>query len=205
MSLLNPFGLLGLDYSASREEVRLAFKELALICHPDKGGDIEQMRVLYLCYRYVLEQVEYGDHGRTMEDEEREFRLFIDGQRDGLIPSIFEIMTDDSNRRFNEIFEVESGERSMMCYPSNYMEKMEREPDIFSVDLVEYKEPVSSVELGFNSLMRLKLDNLSDFSDYSGIGYDYILAHSMGCFVGDIKEERDVMLEYELQRRERGI
>ena len=52
MSLLNPFGLLGLDYSASREEVRLAFKELALICHPDKGGDMEQMRVLYLCYKY---------------------------------------------------------------------------------------------------------------------------------------------------------
>jgi len=71
MSLINPFELLGVDCKSSREEVRKSFKELALICHPDKGGDANQMKTLHLAYLYVISQIEFKEHGRTMEEEEQ--------------------------------------------------------------------------------------------------------------------------------------
>ena len=74
MSVINPFSLLGVNIKSKREEVKKVFKELALICHPDKGGNEEEMKILYNAYQYVIEQISFQEHGRTMEEEEECFK-----------------------------------------------------------------------------------------------------------------------------------
>ena len=203
MSLINPFELLGVNCKSSREEVRKSFKELSLVCHPDKGGDEEQMKMLMISYKYVLGQIEYQEHGRTMEEEEENFKKFLEGQSNEKIPGIFEIMSEETNKVFNLKWDEDKGEVIDMCYPSNYGEKMKNEPEKFSTEIIEYKEPKTIGELSFSSVLDFTVNPVKDFTDYSGgIGYDYVLAHCEEEL--DMKiEEKDVMTEYELLLKKR--
>jgi len=176
MSYVDPFKLLGVSYKDSREDVRTNFKNLALLCHPDKGGSKEEMEVLYGAYRYVLGQIEYGEHGRTMEEEEEMFKKFMEEQVKVPVPSMFEIMTDEANRRFNDAWEENEGERMGMCYENHYGDKMDAEPDIFTRQMIEYKEPKTVEELTFGRCLDLKVKNVKDFSGKNGA--DYVLAYS---------------------------
>lgn len=197
MSLVNPFELLGVNIKSTRDEVRKIFKELALLCHPDKGGEEKQMRILLSAYVYVLEQIEFKEHGRTMEEEEIKFKEFLESQKDGKLPSIFEIMTDEANKKFNQIWEENKKERIEMCYESHYGEKMKKEPENFSTHVIEYKEPRTIAEIGFSSVYDFTAHPVKDFSDYSGgVGFDYVLAHSKEELEEKI-DEKDVMSEYE--------
>ncbi len=80
MNCIDPYKLLGVTVKHNREDVRSAFKSLSLLCHPDKGGRREDMEVLYVGYRYILEQMEFAGHGRTMEDEAAKFKDFLESQ-----------------------------------------------------------------------------------------------------------------------------
>lgn len=203
MSLINPFLLLGVDIKSTRDEVRKKFKELSLICHPDKGGDKEQMSVLHLAYKYILDQIEFQEHGRTMEDEEEKFKKFLEDQKMESIPSLFEIMTD-FNSKFNTWWDQNANKEKIdMCYPSNYEEKIKNEPTKFSRELIEYKEPKTIAEIGFSSVLDFTVNPVKDFSDYqSGNGFDYVLAHSIEQIEENV-EMKDVMKEFEEMKRRR--
>jgi len=203
MSLVNPFSLLGVNIKSTREEVKKVFKELALICHPDKGGHEEEMKILYNAYKYVIEQISFQEHGRTMEEEEECFKKFLEEQEDGKIPSIFEIMTDESNKKFNDMWEENKKEKFDMCYPSNYEEKMKQEPEKFSTQVIEYKEPKTIAEIGFSSVLDFTVNPVKDFSDYKGgVGFDYVLAHTIE-EVDEKIEMKDVLSEFELLKIKR--
>jgi curved DNA-binding protein CbpA len=180
MSCVDPYKLLGVTVKHKREDVRSAFKNLSLLCHPDKGGRREDMEVLYVAYRYILEQTEFAGHGRTMEDEEAKFKDFLESQisQKSEIPSLFEIMTDEKNKDFNEMFEkrLESADEYGMCYKSNYQEKIKLEPEVFTKEIIEYKEPKTYMETNFTPVYDFTMHPVQDFS---GGGYvDYIVAFS---------------------------
>lgn len=46
----NPWDVLGISSNASQEEIKAAFKQLALKYHPDKNGDNEQFRLINNAY-----------------------------------------------------------------------------------------------------------------------------------------------------------
>ncbi|MFM7262737.1 MAG: J domain-containing protein [Acidimicrobiales bacterium] len=50
----DPFDALGLEPGASAEEIRTRFRELALVHHPDRGGDAGVMAGLLVAYRAAL-------------------------------------------------------------------------------------------------------------------------------------------------------
>jgi len=109
MSCIDPYKLLGLTVKDKRDDVRNAFKSLSLLCHPDKGGRREDMEVLYIAYKYILEQIEFGEHGRTMEDEENKFKRFLEYQKleNFGIPSIGDITVSKNRRNRNfEYFNI---------------------------------------------------------------------------------------------------
>jgi len=199
MTYIDPYELLGVSYKDNREEVKVSFKRLALVCHPDKGGSKEEMDVLYGAYRYVLHQIEFGEHGRTMEEEEERFKEFMDEQVRESIPSLFEIMTDEANKKFNEAWDENEEEKMPMCYPSNYEDKME-EPEVFSREVIRYKEPKSLDELVMGEVMDLKVKDVKDFT--GGGGADYGLAHSKPDEINEF-EEKNVMDEFERLKNER--
>lgn len=51
---MDAFGFLGLTADARPEDIRAAFRRLALETHPDTGGDNESMAVLVAAYREAL-------------------------------------------------------------------------------------------------------------------------------------------------------
>jgi curved DNA-binding protein CbpA len=198
MSCVDPYKLLGVTVKHKRDDVRSAFKSLSLLCHPDKGGIREDMEVLYVAYRYILEQIEFSEHGRTMEDEEQKFKDFLELQisQKSEIPSLFEIMTDEKNKDFNEMFEKrrESEEEYGMCYQSNYEEKIKLEPEVFTREIIEYKEPKTYQEMNFKTIYDFTMHPVQDFSGGSCV--DYVVAFSPP---EDMKiiEEKNVEEEFE--------
>jgi len=201
---VDPYKLLGVTVKHKREDVRSAFKSLSLLCHPDKGGRREDMEVLYVAYRYILDQIEFGEHGRTMEDEESKFKDFLESQNSqkSEIPSLFEIMTDEKNKDFNEMFEKrkESADEYGLCYQSNYEEKIKLEPEVFTREIIEYKEPKTYQEMSFKPVYDFTLHPVQDFS--GGGCVDYVVAFSppeeMKVF-----EEKNVVEEFEKLKNSR--
>jgi hypothetical protein len=49
----NAYALLGLDVSASRDDVTAAFRAAAKRCHPDHGGDRREFERLWAAYSYL--------------------------------------------------------------------------------------------------------------------------------------------------------
>ena len=53
MPLIQPYELFGLTSKASADEVRKAYYNMALLCHPDRGGSVEDMTVINAAYEWV--------------------------------------------------------------------------------------------------------------------------------------------------------
>lgn len=54
---MSPFEQLGLTSTASKEEVTTAWRKLAMVHHPDRGGKHEEFVKLKLAYEAALKQV----------------------------------------------------------------------------------------------------------------------------------------------------
>ena len=50
----NPYDVLGVSPSATREEVRLAYKRKAMLYHPDRGGDATEFAALHRAYERIV-------------------------------------------------------------------------------------------------------------------------------------------------------
>jgi hypothetical protein len=105
---LNPFDLLGVTIESSESDARLAFRELALLAHPDKGGRAEEMRVLMHAYRYVVQQLAAVNRSTTVEDLERGFAIFCAEQKSDaeIRPAWLKELLDLSpGNEFDELFD----------------------------------------------------------------------------------------------------
>jgi curved DNA-binding protein CbpA len=48
---IQPYELLGVTMKSSLNDVRKAYYQLALLCHPDKGGNPQDMQLLHSAYK----------------------------------------------------------------------------------------------------------------------------------------------------------
>ena len=85
-SLINPYDLLGFDSkqpNISMIELKKQYFMLSLICHPDKGGNNEDMIILKNAYQYIKEQIEGKDEkSKDFKTVEEEFNNFMKEQSD---------------------------------------------------------------------------------------------------------------------------
>ena len=98
--LIDPYGLLGVDSRSSLAELKKNYYNLALLCHPDKGGNDKDMNVVSLAYNYVkyhLENVKENSY----EELEQEFDNFCKGQ-EALKPPTFGQIYEETNDWINE-------------------------------------------------------------------------------------------------------
>ena len=104
--LIDPYGLLGVDSRASLSELKKNYYNLALICHPDKGGNDKDMNVVSLAYNYIKEHLENVKE-TTYEKLEDEFAEFCKGQERLKPPTFGQIYeeTNDWINEFNKKFE----------------------------------------------------------------------------------------------------
>jgi len=71
----NYYDILGVSKSASQDEIKAAFRRLAMEHHPDKGGDSEKFKKINEAYQVLGEQkarTQYDQYGSTFEDMRRQ-------------------------------------------------------------------------------------------------------------------------------------
>lgn len=69
MNIINPYQLFGVTENSQLEEVRKAYYSIALLCHPDKGGIPEHMKVLTVAYKWICDQISSEqEHRKTFEE-----------------------------------------------------------------------------------------------------------------------------------------
>ncbi len=59
----DPYQILGVSRNASEDEIKKAYKKLAMKHHPDKGGDPEQFKKIQGAYDRITKQEEQGPGG----------------------------------------------------------------------------------------------------------------------------------------------
>ena len=208
MNLLNPYELLGVSPTSTINTLKKKYYTLALICHPDKGGNKDDMIIIKNAYDYIKPQLE-NNTDTTYEQLEEEFQKFCDEQKEKLCP--FSEVYEESHdwiKEFNKQFEdkknksLKIGEESESeINPKYLMEKgygqfMDRKKtDIvnckydsnikgniknkFSKDLIIYDEPMAK-PVDFGEYERFDISEIMDFTHVSDelSMTDYKKAHS---------------------------
>lgn len=101
METLDPFALLGVTIESTPEEAKAAFRAIALIVHPDKGGRADDMKMLMKSYKFVMKQLNLVNRSNTVDDLEKEFADFCKSQKD-----------TDLDMRSRELREMVMGEEA---------------------------------------------------------------------------------------------
>lgn len=68
MFTFDPWKLFGLKSTSTIDEARRAYYRLAIIMHPDKGGNAEDMKALYDAYTWVYKQLEGASFPINIDD-----------------------------------------------------------------------------------------------------------------------------------------
>ena len=106
--MINPYDIMNVSHNSTIKELKKSYYQMALICHPDKGGTKEDMIVIHNAYKYIKEQLENCDNVGTYEDMETAFNSFCKEQED--TPPPFRDIWEDSEQKklrdeFNTAFE----------------------------------------------------------------------------------------------------
>ena len=103
-SLINPYDFLGVTIKSSIKELKKKYFELALICHPDKGGNSNDMDILNKAYLYILEQINNCNNNITFENLEENFEIFCKNQLNIECPysKIYNDFRDTFNKDFDK-------------------------------------------------------------------------------------------------------
>ena len=198
--LINPYSLLGVNVNSSLRELKKNYYNMALLCHPDRGGDKRDMNVVCLAYNYIKEQLENVNE-RTYEELEDEFEKFIKEQEIELpkFGQIYEETNDwivDFNKKFEEQKKIDDTINPLENNPfeNGYGEIMDHSEDAeleykpieevenknkFQRDIIIYEEPEPFPNtISYFPLDKEKIDDYSDFgseikmTDYKKAFYD---------------------------------
>jgi hypothetical protein len=197
-SLINPFELLGIDEQSTLKDARKSYYNLAMICHPDQGGDEKNMKILANAYKFVELQLKSVNNvnqniGEDLEKEFEEFNANIDAE---ILPmrDLFDLAHDDFNKKFNEKFQEEEKYQYVELvagdpFSAGYGSLMdtdikEEEKEIpttrqrFSSEIIIYNDPQLLPNTYGNNL-RYDITDIKDFTENQGNlkMNDYRIAH----------------------------
>jgi hypothetical protein len=207
MNLLNPYSLLGVTTNSSLNELKKQYYSLALMCHPDKGGNKNDMIIIKNAYNYIKPQLEQN-HNKTYEDLEQEFEDFckIQTEKVGSFSEVYE-ESHEWIKEFNREFELEK-QVNQVSDPftkgyghlmdddkvelNKYSNKVEKDSETkFNKEMIIYEEPNHN-PMDFGNLFRFDVENIEDFSDNNNNlnMNDYYQAYSNLDNVEDYKENK---------------
>ena len=200
-SLINPFELLGIDEQSTLKDARKSYYNLAMICHPDQGGDEKNMKILANAYKFVELQLKSVNNVNQNigEDLEKEFEKFNISVKAEILPmrDLFDLAHDDFNKKFNEKFQEKEEEKYEFAelvagdpfsagygYLMDTDIKEEEEKEIpttrqrFSSEIIIYNDPQLLPNTYCNNL-RYDITDIKDFTENQGNlkMNDYHIAH----------------------------
>jgi len=98
-NLINPYNLLGVTINSSIKDIRKSYYKLSLICHPDKGGNKDDMNIIHNAYLYVINQIKFSEEKDTLENIENDFKNFYNINKSDL-PPFYEIWKKSEEGEF---------------------------------------------------------------------------------------------------------
>lgn len=228
-SLINPYKLFGININSTLRELKKAYYCLSLLCHPDKGGDKEDMDIIHKAYKYVKEQLQNNNCSITYEEAEEEFERFCKEQ-ESLPPPFSKIYEEasefihDFNRKFEQLnkdiytpfsdgygqFMDISDSVDINNYECKYSNKQYKDAievplkHTFSREVVIYKEP-QYLPNTYGKYYNFNVKKIDDFSDKIGQnleGTDYIKAFSPVEIVEHHRKSYDSVEELLEERRQ---
>jgi curved DNA-binding protein CbpA len=110
-SLINPYELLGINIKRkdlTMKHVKKAYFEMALLCHPDKGGNESDMKVVQEAYEFIRDQMKNTSvlTENKINEIEKEFKIYCETQ-EKTIPPFPDIYNNvqEWQKNFNKKFE----------------------------------------------------------------------------------------------------
>ena len=217
MNLLNPYQLLGVSINSTHKELKRAYYNLSLLCHPDKGGSSKDMDGVHKAYLYIKEQL--IEQTMTYEKAEEEFELFCKKQESKLPP--FSKIYEDANefvRDFNLKFEkvhnathdpFNDGYGHLMEHTEPRNDNSIKIPikNIFSKEIVIYKEPLYLPDT-YGSYYNFDIKKIDDFTndcDETLQCTDYMKAFSLSNECQHVSRKNYKSLEELLEERNKII
>ena len=152
-TLINPFQLLGINYNSSELELKKSYYKLSLICHPDKGGDENDMIMISKAYKFTKDQIK-NKTDKTYEELQEEFDTFCKNQTQEKCDDFGNIFeeTNEWFQEFNKKFKEKQKE-----------ENMENVPE-YESDIKQYTHNPYSLDYGYGHLMdesNINIDELN--------------------------------------------
>ena len=184
----DPFKVLHVSYTADLSQVREAFKQQALIHHPDRGGNPHHFDMCKKAYHdiYTYKQ----QQNRQLQKENRNIQSLKQERVSSYGPSLNKGQQKQLERNFNRIFQNVRVETANDVGYGDFMEKstknrqdnpkLQQGKQFKNNQLVVYEEPEPLPSLNQNYEI-LGEEKIKDFGKRttSGLQYtDYMVAHS---------------------------
>ena len=178
---INPYLLFGLSSRSTIKDLRKAYYEFSLCCHPDKGGNTLEMNIVHKAYLYIKEQLENCRQEKTYEELEQDFEDFCKTQETTKSPSFRDIYDscNDFALEFNKRFEKNTESNFKNPFDEGYSKLMEQSENVvldypqkdenkpitkdFGQQLISYKEP-NYLPDSYGDNFQLNNDKINDFS-----------------------------------------
>ena len=173
---IDPYSLLGVDYNSTLDILKKAYYELSLICHPDRGGNNDDMIVVHNAYIYIKDQFENCKNTK-------DFETFCKEQ-ETIPPSFREIFEYSdmyiNHKKFNEKFE-KTYKYDSDPFKKGYGDLMDKS-EIKPLDNVKYSTNIDDKKLknNFNKLIKyVEPTSLPDsYGKYHRFGIEHIENYS---------------------------
>ena len=140
MNYIDPYQLLGVTISANLNELRQNYYKLALICHPDKGGNTNDMIILHNAYLYIKKQLEYAKNNKSVKNSEYDFKHFFTNHKEQF-PSYYEIWKNTDERRkleqFNRDFDNQKKTTAIQPFQDGYGHLLDTKETVFDDEIYQ--------------------------------------------------------------------
>ena len=169
--LFDPFEFLGFDSknpnNITIKDLKKSYYTLALICHPDKGGNPEDMLILQNSYLYIKEQIELKDtNSKDYDITCQDFQQFMKEQSQD--PPPFSKVYEDTQewlREFNSLFN-ESKTNNIQLNDTDLLNPGYGE---FMEPNVDYTNNYSRIKDVNQEFENIKLSRQNEIIDYKNL------------------------------------
>lgn len=186
--MTNPYDLFNLNINDIKDEnflkkLRNVYHDWVLLVHPDKGGNIEEMKIIQSAYEFIKE-----DH--------KNYEEFYKNKCDDTIPTYAEIYNEINNLiipLFSNMDLVDSSDKIPMTFEYGYNNVFSEIKDnkIYKFD----NDNIGIYNLDINNIYKTRID---DFSIYDKNMNDILIAYKNIEILDEFKDKTPVNFqEYE--------
>lgn len=103
---IQPFELMGVTYKTPLAEVRKRYYSLAMLCHPDKGGQAQDMATLHAAFKWIEAQhllMAQQSHHNYEEAQKSLDEFLYQHTKTLVVPSVMEVSLEASGYTLKDI------------------------------------------------------------------------------------------------------